>query len=240
MAMLASSSVVRASAEGAFGPEYYKSIYRHYERQNPSYKHSFYREFVLKYVASAAIQILDVGCAFGGCVSSMPETWNRFGIDVSAFAVEQGRVQHPSVQLASATLDTNPFSGPFDVITSFDVIEHIQDLENVAQRINSLLKPGGLFFFVVPTYDGPFGPAVHLLDRDPTHIHKTNRRFWLTWAGRHFEVLEWLGIFRMLLPKGPYIHWPTRALRSVAPAILVAARKRGEPGDEISDDSGRS
>ncbi len=127
-----------------------------------------------------------------------------------------------------ATLDTNPFAGPFDVLTSFDVIEHIQDLENVASHVRSLLRPGGLFVFVVPTYDGPFGPIVHLLDRDPTHIHKTNRKFWLQWAARHFDVLEWTGIFRMLLPSGPYIHWPARPLRSLAPAVLVAARTQKE------------
>lgn len=216
-----------AQLDQEFGPAYYQNIYRHYERQNPTYKHAFYREIIRKYETSAHAEILDVGCAFGGCVSSMPETWNRYGIDVSTFAIRQGQQKHPSVHLAAATLDTNPFSGPFDVVTSFDVIEHIPDLENVAARVRNLLKPQGFFFFAVPTYDGPLGPVVHLLDRDPTHIHKTNRKFWLDWAARHFEVLEWTGMFRMLLPSGPYIHWPSRAFRSIAPAILIATRKKG-------------
>jgi len=217
-----------SSLDTAFGPEYYETVYRHYERQNPAYKHAFYRDFILQRLGNAPARILDVGCAFGGFVSSMPESWDRFGIDVSSFAIQQGKQEHPAVQLAAATLDTNPFQGPFDVVTSFDVIEHIQDLENVAAHIRSLLNPGGWFFFVVPTYDGPLGPVVHLLDRDPTHIHKTDRRFWLTWAARHFEMQQWIGAFRMLLPSGPYIHWPSRALRSVAPAILVAVRNRKE------------
>jgi SAM-dependent methyltransferase len=226
--MIAPESFSDTSHSSTFGPDYYQTIYRHYERQNPGYKHAFYRDLILEHAGGSSARILDVGCAFGGFVSSMPDAWDRYGIDVSSFAIQRGRAMYPKVQLAAATLDTNPFDGPFDVLTSFDVIEHIQDLENVALHVRSLLRPGGLFVFVVPTYDGPLGPIVHLLDRDPTHIHKTNRKFWLDWAARHFEVEEWTGIFRMLLPSGPYIHWPARPLRSLAPAVLVAVRTQME------------
>ncbi len=210
----------------AFGADYYATIYRHYERQNPPYKHAFYRRVIAKLAGNSPARILDVGCAFGGFVASMPETWSRYGIDVSSFAIQEGRAKYPGVQLAAATLDTNPFKGPFDIVTSFDVIEHIQDLENVAGHVRSLVRPEGLFVFVVPTYDGPLGPVVHMLDRDPTHIHKTSRKFWIDWAERHFNLCEWIGMFRMLLPFAPYIHWPSQSLRSVAPAVLIAARRK--------------
>ena len=216
-----------APPDAAFGPDYYRTVYRHYERQNPSYKREFYRNFILKHAGSEPARMLDVGCAFGGFLASMPKAWDRSGIDISTFAIQQAAQKHPELHVASATLDSNPFPGPFDVVTSFDVIEHINDLENVARSVTALLKPGGLFVFVVPTFDGPFGPIVHLLDHDPTHIHKTNRKFWLEWAARHFEVKEWIGVFRILPPIGPYVHLPTRALRSISPAIMVAARTRG-------------
>lgn len=231
--------MARDSVSGsAFGPDYYSKVYRHYERQNPSYKRSFYRDLILRHRAGGAPgRILDVGCAFGGFLAAMPATWDRYGIDVSTFAIEQGSPKHPKLHLASATLETNPFPGPFDVVTSFDVIEHIPNLDSVAASIRSVLKPGGLFVFVVPTYDGPLGPVVHLLDRDETHIHKTGREFWLDWASRHFEIQEWMGLIRFLPPLVPYLHWPTRALRSIAPAILIAARARGT---EVRNDHGRA
>jgi len=214
----------------AYDANYYHRIYRHYERQNPGYKLAFYRDLVFKHVSRGPARILDVGCAFGGFLAGMPASWDRFGIDVSNYAIQQGRHAHPELHLAAATFESNPFQGPFDVVTSFDVIEHIDSLEKVAASVGSLLKPGGVFLFVVPTYDGPLGPLVHLLDRDPTHIHKTNRRFWLDWAGANFEVIEWMGAYRMLLPHGPYVHWPTKLLRAFAPAIVVAARSRGKRG----------
>jgi SAM-dependent methyltransferase len=222
--------VTNIATASTFDANYYRNIYRHYERQNPVYKMAFYRNLIFKFRGSSAARILDVGCAFGGFLASMPDDWSRFGIDVSSFAIQQAQTTRPELQLAAATLETNPFHGPFDVVTSFDVIEHIQNLDYVAESVRSLLKPGGLFLFVVPTYDGPLGPVVHLLDRDPTHIHKTNRNFWLDWAGRNFDLLDWQGAYRMLLPKGPYIHFPTHAMRAFAPAIVVAAKNRDKKG----------
>ncbi len=214
----------------SYGPRYYDTVYRHYERQNPARKLKFYSDLVFKHVGREPASILDVGCAFAKFLASMPATWSRFGIDVSSYAIEEAKRSQPSLQLAAATLASNPFRGPFDVVTSFDVIEHIENLESIAAAIKRLLKPGGLFLFVVPTYDGPLGPVVHLLDRDPTHIHKTHRRFWLDWAASHFDITDWAGAYRMLLPHGPYIHWPTRYLRRFAPAIVVAAKARRENG----------
>src|SRR5262249_3361336 len=110
--------------------------------------------------------------------------------------------------------------------TSFDVIEHIPDLDSTRRSIYSLLKPGGIFVFVVPVYDGPLGWVVHALDKDPTHIHKTRRTFWLDWAAASFEVLEWQGAFRYMTPFGVYLHYPSRILRRGSPAIAVVARRR--------------
>jgi hypothetical protein len=80
--------------------------------------------------------------------------------------------------------------------------------------------------FVVPVYDGPLGPVVRMLDGDPTHVHKESRDFWLDWAGERFVIQEWCGVFRYLLPRGPYINWPTQALRRIAPAIAVVVRNK--------------
>ena len=119
--------------------------------------------------------------------------------------------------------------GPFDVVVAFDVIEHVADIDAVGDEISAVLRSGGTLMFVVPVYDGPLGPMVRLLDRDRTHLHRRPRAFWLNWAARRFAVVEWIGLVRYLLPVGPYLHWPTRTLRAVAPAICVIAQKRLQP-----------
>src|ERR1700693_5655458 len=206
---LSEASSGETAVGAAFGPDYYRTVYRHYERQNPAYKRNFYKDLILRHCGGAPGRILDVGCAFWGFFGWMPDTWDRFGIDISSFAIEKGTPTYPALHLATATLETNPFQGPFDVITSFDVIEHVPHLDKVAASISSLLKPGGLFVFVVPIYDGPLGPVVHLLDRDETHIHKNGRKFWLDWASNQFEIQEWIGLYRFFPPVVPYIHLPS-------------------------------
>ena len=210
----------------SFGSSYYDTVYRHYKKQNPPYKYQFYNEFIAKHAGKGRGRILDVGCAFGGFLTSYRTDWDRFGIDISSHAIAQAQKDRPDLTLAAATLETNPFAGLFDVVTSFDVIEHIPDLTVVSEAVYSLLKPGGKFIFVVPVYDGPLGPVVHLLDKDPTHLHKTSRHFWLDWAEKHFSVLEWMGIYRILLPTGHYVHYPTKMFPAFSPAIIVAARRR--------------
>jgi len=144
---------------------------------------------------------------------------------VSRFATEQAAQAVPDATFAQADIDTIPFPGLFDVITAFDVIEHVPSLELVASTVRSKLSPGGHFIFVVPVYDGPTGPIVRLLDKDETHVHKVSRGSWLGWAGHNFTLVEWCGIYRYLVPGLGYLHLPTRLWRRWTPAIAVVARK---------------
>jgi SAM-dependent methyltransferase len=210
-----------------FGKEYYDQNYRNYLRQNPDYKMRFYQSLVLEHTHDiAAPKILDLGCAFGRFLGYMDAKWFRIGIDISEYAVHEAARNVPAVNFAVASCTAVPFRGPFHAIVAFDVIEHVPDLDAVASFVNSELDGHGVFVFVVPVYDGPLGPVVHHLDKDPTHVHKNSREFWLAWARRNFELVSWTGIFRYLLPRGPYVNWPNRRLRSVAPAISLTVRRR--------------
>src|SRR5262249_22002624 len=117
--------------------------------------------------------------------------------------------------------------GPFDVITAFDVIEHIPSLDAVAASVHRLLGPSGHFVFVVPVYDGVTGPLIRMLDKDETHVHKDSRDFWLAWASRNFTVIESYGCWRSLGPGFGSVHHPTGFWRRSTPAIGAVARRRG-------------
>ena len=213
--------------EARFEREYFETVYRDYSRQNPPRKLRFYRGLVEGVAPrDRPARVLDVGCAFGAFLSSLDPTWERFGTDVSRFAVEKAATAVPGATFAVSDIDKIPFPGPFDVITAFDVIEHIPSLEAVAATVNSLLRPGGHFVFVVPVYDGVTGPLIRMLDKDETHVHKDSRDFWLDWASRNFTVLEWRGLLRYLVQGLGYVHITTRILRRFTPAIAVVTRKR--------------
>ena len=85
-----------------FSEEYFTGNYRSYVRQNPIKKMEFYRRLLkdrhLHGLSSPSV--LDLGCAFGRFLGSMPGTWRRFGLDISEFAVRQAAGSHASVRFA--------------------------------------------------------------------------------------------------------------------------------------------
>jgi len=218
---------MRLVDEGPFERNYFENVYRNYSQQNPPRKLRFYRRMVERVAPTDRLpRILDIGCAFGAFLSALDPKWQRFGTDVSQFAIDRAATTVPNVAFGRGGVDEIPFSGPFDIVTSFDVIEHIPSLGTVASVVRSLLVPDGHFIFVVPVYDGVTGPLIRALDKDETHIHKRSRDFWLRWAGESFNVLDWRGIYRYLLPGLGYAHVPTRLLRRFTPAIAVIAQRK--------------
>jgi SAM-dependent methyltransferase len=134
----------------------------------------------------------------------------------------------PRVPLLVASLDTLALRRRFDVVAAFDVIEHIVALPTVFASAHRLLKPGGLFLFTVPVYDGPLGWLVHRLDKDPTHVHKQGRDFWLGQLPPGFRLRRYTGVWRYFLPGGIYLNAVSRLSRRVTTAVLVVAERTGD------------
>lgn len=215
------------AGEGAFEREYFETVYRDYARQNPPRKLRFYRSLVERVAPGDRIpRILDIGCAFGAFLSALDPAWRRFGTDVSQFATDRAAEAVPDARFARADIHEIPFAGPFDIITAFDVIEHIPSLEDVAAAVRSMLVEEGHFVFVVPVYDGVTGPLIRVLDKDRTHVHRRSRDFWLGWVRENFDLLDWCGMYRYLIPGLGYAHFPTRLWRRFTPAIAVIAKQR--------------
>lgn len=213
-----------AGLRDTYGEDYFAANYRNYERQNPAHKLNHYHRMLASALPEGG-RLLDIGCAFGRFLASCDTRWQTHGFDPGLQAASLARQYAPNARICVGSATALPFAGPFDAITAFDVIEHVPDLDAVKREVLSALRPGGVFLFVVPVYDGPTGPIIHALDRDPTHVHKRARQFWLDWACAGFQVQDWHGIYRYLLPGGYYAHLPSRRLRSATPAIAVLCRK---------------
>ncbi len=212
----------------AHDPAYYETVYPNYDQQNPPYKYQHYLDCLAKY-RKAPFALLDLGCASGKFLmharnEAKPQA--IYGVDVNDAAIERAKASLPEGHFLSGSQNALEQMPPVDVISSFDVLEHIGDLDGILETANQKLMPDGLFMAVVPVYDGPLGFIVHALDKDPTHIHKQSRKFWVDKLSERFELLHWHGIFRILTPMGIYLHFPSKIGRAITPAILLIARKK--------------
>jgi SAM-dependent methyltransferase len=209
-----------------FDRSYFQRQYQDYKRQNPAAKLSFYRRLAERAARGRSRpRVLDIGCAFGLFLQHLGRGWDRTGIDASEYAINRARTEIAGVRFAVSHTGQFPVEGPFDVITAFDVLEHLEELQPVFEWVASNLRPGGGFIFVVPVYDGPTGPFIRMLDRDTTHIHKTGRRFWIDQVSRRLRVVEWWGIYRYLVAGRFYVHVPGKLWRRISPAIACRARR---------------
>lgn len=102
-------------------------------------------------------KILDAGCGSGGNLSMLAAFGETYGfeLDNASRARAEARAVGP---VESGTLpDGIPFGNqPFDLITLFDVLEHINDDKAALAALVSRLKPGGMLLINVPAFQWLF------------------------------------------------------------------------------------
>jgi SAM-dependent methyltransferase len=97
-------------------------------------------------------RLVEVGCSAGaGLEAAARAGWEVEGVELSAAAAELAR-RRPGVRAVFAgRLEDAPLAEEsVDVITMFDVIEHIDPPGPTLARIHRLLRPGGLLLLVTP------------------------------------------------------------------------------------------
>jgi SAM-dependent methyltransferase len=114
--------------------------------------------------------ILDAGCGSGGMTRYLGNFGRVTGIDFASEALTLSK-QRGLPRLARASVGAIPFlDGSFDVVTSFDVLYHlnVNDDRAALSEIHRVLRPGGIALIRLPAFDwirGAHDEVVHTRHR---------------------------------------------------------------------------
>ena len=97
--------------------------------------------------------LLDVGCGVGRfCHAAHASGWHVTGIDISEAAIQIG-APLASFPLRCESLSAYRQSAPsVDVVTAFEVVEHLPAPLDFVRQVRSVLSQEGRFFFTVPNW----------------------------------------------------------------------------------------
>ena len=97
-------------------------------------------------------RILDVGCGTGANLVRLSDFGDAEGVDISPDALKFCRERGlNNVKLGAA--ETLPYEdGEFDLVTAFDVVEHMDDDVAGLREMRRVLRPGGRVLLFVPTF----------------------------------------------------------------------------------------
>jgi SAM-dependent methyltransferase len=100
------------------------------------------------------LDVLDVGCNTGyGTVHLLPAARRVVGVDVSPRAIELAQQRAPggSPEFLVTSGGALPFpDASFDLVTSFQVLEHVPDPSPYLGEIRRVLRPGGTLILTTP------------------------------------------------------------------------------------------
>lgn len=141
--------------EVGFRSEFYEDLVRLEQNHFWFLARSELIVWALKRYASGICNLLEIGCGTGFVLSTIgrhfPEV-RVYGSEVLSNGLQFAARRVPSGIFSQMDARRIPFSGEFDCIGAFDVLEHIVEDDEVLREIRKALRKDGLLLITVPQH----------------------------------------------------------------------------------------
>ena len=137
-------------------------------------------------------KVLDIGAGVGLFLRRLPANWQPFAVessDSNRLDLEQEKIQ----VIRDLSAPALSHRGEFQVVTLFQVLEHISEFKSVLENSRRLLAPAGRIVVTVPDGDAMIRQEklTGCADMPPNHINKwTPGSLKLALENCGFEVLK--------------------------------------------------
>ena len=190
-----------------------------------------FNEHLARYVYARGFcshkRVLDTGCGVGyGCCHLAETAHSVVGIDNDIGAIRYARGHHSRLNVEYLVGDCQalPFqSETFDVVTSFELIEHLPDVEGYLAEVQRVLKPQGVF--VVSTPNRPVYAEHRRGDANPFHIREWDFNEFASLLRRYFRFVQVFG----------ESHLPSVGILAPAKSAKLSAVLDARPAVEAAD-----
>ena len=129
---------------------FYNLLYKH---ENEHWWYWVRRKLVHKLIrlykpSLSQLTILDIGCGTGKLSKEMKQYGKVVSIDKSEQAIKF--CKQNGLDAEQSSIENYKADKQFDIIVALDILEHCQDDKKAIEKINKLLKDGGIAIIFVP------------------------------------------------------------------------------------------
>ncbi|MEX1138018.1 MAG: class I SAM-dependent methyltransferase [Bacteroidota bacterium] len=166
------------------GKEWYENhpLYRNRYQAVGEYVGWMHKEFLV-HVSGNGQRLLDVGCGTGDFVAeACRRGFNAVGLDFDAQAIAIGRNHWKTDRLFDLSIEDyfKKQQQPFDAITFYEVLEHLESPGPFLAALKRYLKPGGRISFSIPNRDSSLNSLYRRLvpdiDYPPHHLTRWSKQ----------------------------------------------------------------
>lgn len=181
----AACDLVFFSPSCAGDDSFYEQLQRHdwyYQDEKPEYDYA--RQFVGEHQ-----RVLEVGCGKGAFHAFLPASTRYVGLEFNDEAVRKATEAGLDVRKQSVERHAAEHPQAYDVVCSFQVLEHVPSPDTFVHACVESLAPGGMLILAVPAEDSFLALAANApLNMPPHHVLRWTDRALVSLAKR--EGLE--------------------------------------------------
>jgi SAM-dependent methyltransferase len=178
--------------------------------------------------------VLDIGCGPRGSLEWADMAATRVGLDPLAESYRELGIDGHAMTYVSAPAEEMPFpDDSFDVVSSFNSLDHVDNLDRAVREIKRVLRPGGLFLLLtavgLPPRDAePQSLSWRVVDRfapelDPVEV----RQLEWTQDGMYDGILADVSYDHMLTTPRPGILSAKLRKQTHSPSLRSGVRSGG-------------